>query len=99
APQLHVEDLEPVAPRHAVGGVPQPRDLFSSRRNSAPEKQKVGTGPLSETPSNEPPLSITDLPPKGGRYGKRQRKLVASAFRRKARPPGRSPSRRRRARG
>ena len=48
--ELHIEDLEPVAARHTLGGVLQPRQFFNSWRVCCPEKQKVGKRPTVGTP-------------------------------------------------
>jgi len=45
AAELEIENLEPMAPRHPLGGVAQPRDLLRSWQFLAPETQKVGKPP------------------------------------------------------
>jgi len=48
--QLHVEDLEPVTPGNALGGLANPPDPLvvsgHARLKKGPQKQRVGTGPL-----------------------------------------------------
>jgi hypothetical protein len=42
---MEIENLQAVASRDALSGGAQPRQVLSSRRISAPEKQKVGNRP------------------------------------------------------